>query len=259
MGCTIQGDVVVFDVATGERTLILDGPTVTAYRTAAVSLPAAQLLAPNKQGPLLIVGAGVQGRAHLDAFADGLPLEEVRIASRSIASAQELASRCRRPCVLEGAGRRVPGLGSRPRALQELRLGGVGPGGGAAGCESISIAAFALMAHRKDGHRIQHFVVGVQSQVSGAPPRDDEFSHVEPNGAPNTRMSSENFKAVEHDVRCLRGFVRNAFEKNLSEPLDVRSRSVRNDQPRHLGFLSKFRSGFMRGFVTFSPRNFARM
>ena len=32
----IQGDVVVFDIATGQRKLLLDGPTVTARRTAAV-------------------------------------------------------------------------------------------------------------------------------------------------------------------------------------------------------------------------------
>src|SRR5262245_58843837 len=32
----IQGDVVVFDVGSGERRLVLDGPTVTARRTAAV-------------------------------------------------------------------------------------------------------------------------------------------------------------------------------------------------------------------------------
>jgi ornithine cyclodeaminase len=86
----IQGDVVVFDVATGERRLILDGPSVTARRTAAVSLLAAQKLAPKRQGPLLIVGAGVQGRAHLEAFAAGLDVKEVRIASRSAASAQAL-------------------------------------------------------------------------------------------------------------------------------------------------------------------------
>ena len=92
---TIQGDLVVFDVATGERKLILDGPTITARRTAAVSLLAAQLLAPNKQGPLLIVGAGVQGRAHLDAFADGLPIKEVRVASRSAASARALVEHAR--------------------------------------------------------------------------------------------------------------------------------------------------------------------
>ena len=87
----IQGDVVVFDAATGERVLVLDGPTVTARRTAAVSLLAAQQLAPQPQGPLLVVGAGVQGRSHLEAFAAGLPLREVRIASRSLSSAQALA------------------------------------------------------------------------------------------------------------------------------------------------------------------------
>ncbi len=92
---TLQGDVVVFDVATGERRLILDGPTVTARRTAAVSLLAAQRLAPNASGPLLIVGAGVQGRAHLEAFAQGLAIREVRIASRGAAGAQALAAHAR--------------------------------------------------------------------------------------------------------------------------------------------------------------------
>jgi 1-piperideine-2-carboxylate/1-pyrroline-2-carboxylate reductase [NAD(P)H] len=89
---TIQGDVVVFDVASGARRLVLDGPTVTARRTAAVSLLAAQRLAAHPAGPLLIVGAGVQGRAHLDAFAQGLGITEVLIASRSPASAQALAT-----------------------------------------------------------------------------------------------------------------------------------------------------------------------
>jgi len=88
----IQGDVVVFDVATGRRTLILDGPTITARRTAAVSLLAAQLLAQKPAGPLLIVGAGAQGRAHLEAFAQGLPLQQVFIASRSAASAMVLVA-----------------------------------------------------------------------------------------------------------------------------------------------------------------------
>lgn len=88
---TIQGDVVVFDVVTGQRKLIMDGPTVTARRTAAVSLLAAQRLAPCPQGPLLIVGAGVQGKAHLEAFAKGLAITEVMITSRSAASAHALA------------------------------------------------------------------------------------------------------------------------------------------------------------------------
>ncbi len=91
----IQGDVVVFDITTGERRLVLDGPTVTARRTAAVSLLAAQTLAPHPDGPLLIVGAGVQGRAHLEAFAAGLGVQEVFIASRSTASAEALAHHAR--------------------------------------------------------------------------------------------------------------------------------------------------------------------
>ncbi len=86
----IQGDIVVFDSVTGQRTALLDGPTVTARRTAAVSLLAARLLAPRTDGPLLIVGAGVQGRSHLEAFQTGLGLQEVWVASRSAASADAL-------------------------------------------------------------------------------------------------------------------------------------------------------------------------
>ena len=88
---SIQGDVMVFDVASGQRKLILDGPTVTGRRTAAVSVLAARRLAANTGGPLLIVGAGIQGRAHLEAFAAVLKVREVVIASRSQASANALA------------------------------------------------------------------------------------------------------------------------------------------------------------------------
>ncbi len=88
---TIQGDVTVFDVATGTRRLILDGPTVTSRRTAAVSALAARWLAPNLAGPMLIVGAGVQGRAHVEVFAAALGVTDFRIASRRRASAAALA------------------------------------------------------------------------------------------------------------------------------------------------------------------------
>jgi 1-piperideine-2-carboxylate/1-pyrroline-2-carboxylate reductase [NAD(P)H] len=82
--------VVVFDAINGKRLCVLDGPTVTARRTAAVSLLAAQLLSPNPSGKLMIVGAGVQGRSHLEAFAKGLGVKEVRVASHSRASADAL-------------------------------------------------------------------------------------------------------------------------------------------------------------------------
>ena len=86
----IQGDIVVFDTRSGRRLVLLDGPTVTARRTAAVSLLAARRLAPRTDGPLLIVGAGVQGLSHLEAFHHGLGVTEVYVASRSAASADAL-------------------------------------------------------------------------------------------------------------------------------------------------------------------------
>ena len=103
---TIQGDIVVFDVLTGQRVALLDGPTVTARRTAAVSLLAAKKLAPRRDGPLRIVGAGVQGRAHLEAFREGLGVQEVWIASRSLASADALVAHAQ-------------GLGMRARRVDD--------------------------------------------------------------------------------------------------------------------------------------------
>ncbi len=91
----IQGDVWVMDVASGARRHLLDGPTVTARRTAAVSLLAAQRLAPCPDGRLLVVGAGVQGRAHLEAFASGLGTREVWVASRRTEGAQALVDHAR--------------------------------------------------------------------------------------------------------------------------------------------------------------------
>ena len=86
----VQGDILVFDTQTGQRVALLDGPTVTARRTAAVSLLAAQKLSPSLRGPMLIVGAGDQGRAHLEAFHVGMGVQQVMVHSRSPASAQAL-------------------------------------------------------------------------------------------------------------------------------------------------------------------------
>jgi 1-piperideine-2-carboxylate/1-pyrroline-2-carboxylate reductase [NAD(P)H] len=103
---SIQGDIVVFDVQTGRRLAILDGPTVTARRTAAVSLLAAQKLAPRRDGPLLIIGAGVQGRSHLEAFRAGLGVDQAWVASRNPASADALV-------------RHAESLGMRARRVED--------------------------------------------------------------------------------------------------------------------------------------------
>ena len=79
------------EAATGRSLGILDGGVVTARRTAALSLLAARELAPRPNGPLLIVGAGTQGRAHLEAFHEGLGTSKVFLKSRTEERAEALA------------------------------------------------------------------------------------------------------------------------------------------------------------------------
>jgi len=104
----ILGEVVVADAHTGVRLALLDGPTVTGRRTAAVSLLAAQRFAARPDGELLIVGAGVQATTHLEAFAAGLPLRRVWLHSRTADKAHALAAHARglglEAEVLEAAG-----------------------------------------------------------------------------------------------------------------------------------------------------------
>ena len=88
----VQGEVLVMDVTTGERLALLDGTVVTARRTAALSLLAARLLAPEPGGALLVVGSGTQARSHMEAMREGLGIETVYITSKSVAHAEALAS-----------------------------------------------------------------------------------------------------------------------------------------------------------------------
>lgn len=88
---SIIGEVLAFDPRTGERQLLLDGPTLTGRRTAALTLFATRKFAPRPQGPVLLVGAGVQARAHLEAFVAGLGTRHFMIYSRSPERAHALA------------------------------------------------------------------------------------------------------------------------------------------------------------------------
>ncbi len=97
---SIHGEVIVMDAQTGERLMLLDGKAVTARRTAAVSLVAAQALVNDDamRGPLLIIGAGVQARAHAEAFCAWQPALDVLICSRHFDHAQALAHELHRAC-----------------------------------------------------------------------------------------------------------------------------------------------------------------
>ncbi len=95
---TIQGDILVIRSSTGERLALLDGPAVTARRTAAVTALAirqiqqARSVPPKSAAVCLIIGCGVQGRGHLEALAALFPGTRFLLCSRTPSSAQMLAA-----------------------------------------------------------------------------------------------------------------------------------------------------------------------
>ncbi|WP_211471895.1 delta(1)-pyrroline-2-carboxylate reductase family protein [Collimonas humicola] len=84
----IQGEVVVFDAASGRRLALLHGPTVTARRTAAVSLLGIEALLPRKPQSALLIGTGVQAIAHADGLVDYFGVSEFWVSARDLAKTQ---------------------------------------------------------------------------------------------------------------------------------------------------------------------------
>jgi ornithine cyclodeaminase/alanine dehydrogenase-like protein (mu-crystallin family) len=77
-----QGAVMLFSADTGELMAIENASAITAIRTAAVSAVATDLLARKDAGVLAIIGAGIQGRAHLEAISQVRKLTAVRVADK---------------------------------------------------------------------------------------------------------------------------------------------------------------------------------
>ncbi|MBV9049850.1 MAG: ornithine cyclodeaminase family protein [Solirubrobacterales bacterium] len=88
-----QGTVTLFDGDTGVPLAILNASAITELRTAAVSAVATRMLAREDARVLAILGAGVQGRAHLEALAAVRKFESVRVYSPTETHARELAAR----------------------------------------------------------------------------------------------------------------------------------------------------------------------
>ena len=87
----IGSTVTLFNATTGLPVALLDGSWITAVRTAAITLLAAQYLAPPKSRRIGLIGAGVQARSHLAAFREQFPIDEVMVFSRTEQSAKQLA------------------------------------------------------------------------------------------------------------------------------------------------------------------------
>jgi ornithine cyclodeaminase/alanine dehydrogenase-like protein (mu-crystallin family) len=86
-----QGTVTLFDGTTGVPRATLDASAVTAVRTAAVSTVATRVLARPDARVLAVLGAGVQGRAHLAALPAVRDFEELRVYAPSPEHARALA------------------------------------------------------------------------------------------------------------------------------------------------------------------------
>ena len=88
----VQGAVLLLDPSTGVPLALVEAGAVTELRTAAVSAVATDLLARSDAGDLAVLGAGVQGRAHLRSMAAVRRLRRIRLWNRTRSRADDLAA-----------------------------------------------------------------------------------------------------------------------------------------------------------------------
>jgi ornithine cyclodeaminase len=87
----LLGVVLLLDWATGRPCALLDAVALTAIRTASASAVATKALARANARELALIGAGTQARAHLAAMVSIRPIERVRVAATTLASATRFA------------------------------------------------------------------------------------------------------------------------------------------------------------------------
>lgn len=88
-----QGVILLFDSRDGQPIAAVDGASVTAQRTAAATAAATRTLSRPDSRLLAILGSGEQADHHLPALLAVRPFDEVRVWSRSQASAEAFVAR----------------------------------------------------------------------------------------------------------------------------------------------------------------------
>jgi ornithine cyclodeaminase/alanine dehydrogenase len=88
----ISGLLIYNDVATGLPLAVMDCVWITAKRTGAASAIAARRLARPESAVMGMLGCGVQGRSHAEAFKVLFPLKKILAYDRDAASAQSYAA-----------------------------------------------------------------------------------------------------------------------------------------------------------------------
>jgi ornithine cyclodeaminase len=89
----LSSHLLVFDQG-GGLLAVVEAHKLTARRTAAASVLAAQALGAGRARHLAVLGAGRQARAQIEAYADAMPLETITLWARRAGAAAELAAFC---------------------------------------------------------------------------------------------------------------------------------------------------------------------
>jgi ornithine cyclodeaminase/thiomorpholine-carboxylate dehydrogenase len=84
--------IALFDAKTGACVAIMDGTEITALRTAGAAALSTRMLASEDARVLTIIGAGVQGRTHLELLPLVRDIEEIRVSSLRLDDAERLAA-----------------------------------------------------------------------------------------------------------------------------------------------------------------------
>ncbi|HUY98825.1 MAG TPA: ornithine cyclodeaminase family protein [Thermomicrobiaceae bacterium] len=104
-----QALVCLFDAGTGSPLAVMDGSRITAIRTAGTAAVSVRHLARADARVLAIVGAGVQGAAHLEMLPRAREFTEIRIASRTFEHSAALAAADHRAHAVESFAEAVHG------------------------------------------------------------------------------------------------------------------------------------------------------
>ena len=110
---TIQGVLLLCDAVDGSVLGVMDAIELTLRRTAAASALAARYLARRDADCVTICGCGVQGRAHLAALVEVLPLKRALVWDLDSEKAYEFARAMRAELHLDVAAVREPGDATR--------------------------------------------------------------------------------------------------------------------------------------------------
>ena len=94
---SVVGSYLLLDGDSGAPLALLDGPTLTAWRTAAASALAASYLAAPSARRMLMVGAGALAPRLIAAHASVRPITEVTVWNRTLQRAEALAAQLDRP------------------------------------------------------------------------------------------------------------------------------------------------------------------